>query len=111
IASLAIVAVDFAGLQEHSLGDALAYRQQDGFAGVQVIDLKCQPVDIAGIDPASVKTDSNAVASPAAAAFDLVRARRFDAEELMGVREDALAGFESDDGVVFRDILRQCHAV
>lgn len=91
--AIAVVAIDWTGVMENQLADTLTHRQYDAFVHVEIVDLERDTVDIARIDSTGVKTDCDAVSTPAAAAFDFAgAAMRTDTDKLVGVRQDALTG-------------------
>ena len=71
---------------------------------VEVVDLHRPTVDIARIAPTGVKTDCHAITSPGAPGLHTGRAGWLDADEFVGVRQDALVWLEDDDRVVGGDI-------
>lgn len=73
---------------------------------IEIINFERDAVDIAWIDPSRIKTDGNAISSPATPCADFCCTTvSANTHELVRVRKDALTRSEDDDGVIAWNIL------
>ena len=111
-ASVAVIPLNGAGGMKNKLANTLAYWQYDTFVFVKVVDFKRDTVDIARVNPASIKTHGHTVASPTGAAFYFAGAAMgANTDKLVRMRQNSFTRLQYDNRVIFGDVLKQLHFV
>ena len=94
MASQRIIALNCASVMENQLPDALTDWQDDTFVTIEIVDFERNAIDVARIDPPSVKAHRHPVTPPARSTLDVSCATPgANANKLMRMCQDALARF------------------